>query len=210
MSIQKSVRLTPRDNAILQFITEFGYCTIHHIRRKFVLTIYRAYQVMQRLIKAELVLHQRIFHAESGIYMLTKKGADGTGLRPLPRIPLASYHHHLKVIDLYLTLSEKHPDMHWISERRLRQERYAKWVGKRGHVADAIIEFPESKKIVIEVELSLKSQARLSDILKGYKADFSITEVWYYCPLNVFERLNPFKATMSQLKLYSLDEVIKS
>ena len=210
MSIQKTVRLTPRDKAILQFLTEFGYCTIHHIRRKFVLSFYRSYQVMQRLVKAELVLHQRIFHAEGGIYTLTQKGTEETGFRPLPRIPLANYHHHLKVIDLYLTLGETRPELHWVSERRLRQEKYAKGVGKHGHVADAILECPDGKKIAVELELSLKSQARLNDILKGYKAYFSIFEVWYYCPPLILEKLLPFTQKMSQLKLYSLDEVIPS
>lgn len=168
----------------------------------------RTYAVMQRLIKARLVLHERIFHAKPGVYRLTAQGAEGTGFLPLPRIALATYEHHSKLFGLYFTLRQRYPEAQWISERQLKQEKYQHGVGKVGHIADAMLLLPDKKPIAIELELTQKSQSRLESILKYYRSDFSIHEVWYFSPQPIYQRLQKMAEKMPHIKPYLLEEAL--
>jgi len=164
VSLLPGMQLTERDVKILQFINDFGFCEMPQIEKLFGLVKPRSYQIMQRLVAAGLVKHERVFHGRHGIYRLTKKGASHTDLPALARITLANYNHSLAVLDVYLYLQAKHPDAEWLSERHLIHEKYFDGVGKRGHLPDGIMLMPGSdekeQKIAIEVELRSKAKAR--------------------------------------------------
>lgn len=205
--MNKQFKCTPRDVAILQFINQAGFCNIAHIEQRFSLHAPRSYQVMKRLINALLVKHERIFHGKQGIYRLTHKGALYTDLPPLHRIPLATYRHDLLLIDLQFHLNKKYPDAAWISERQLRHDKYHDGIGKKGHIADALLTFDnENKKIAIELELSFKNRDRLEKILKAYGTQFDINEVWYYCPQAIASYLSMVAVKMPFVKIHILPE----
>jgi len=58
--------------------------------------------------------------------------------------------------------------MAWISERKLKHDKYKLGVGQHGHLPDAVLVCPDGKQIAVEVELSCKSKQHLDAILKTY------------------------------------------
>ncbi len=193
-----SIRITERDELILQFINLFGFCEIRHIQRQFELKKRQSYAVMKRLIKANLVTHQQIYHQKHGIYFVTKLGAAYTEFPSLSVIPQNHYYHHLTVIDVYQKLNHQYNEMAWVSERELINDKFADGVGQRGHIADGMVLLPD-KKIAIEVELTVKGRTRLEKILKGYAKQADIDEIWYFCQQKTFNALQPFVAKMAPL-----------
>jgi hypothetical protein len=176
----KGFQLTERDVEILQFINLFGFCEMPQLIARFGWRKPRNYQIMKKLLTAGLVKHERVFHGQHGIYRLTPAGARHSGLPPLSKVPLASYAHDVRVIELYLALRQQYPGVQWVSERELKHEKYFSGVGKRGHLSDGLLIFEDGKHVALEVELTLKSKSRLEKILKEYGAQFSIKEVWYF------------------------------
>jgi len=204
------VKLTERDIEILKFINDFGFCEMPQLDRRFDLKKPRNYQIINRLVEGGLIHHERVFYGRHGIYRLTNKGARLTDLPPLSRIPLATYTHDITLIEVYLKLRKHHPEAQWISERQLTRDKHADGVGKRGHLSDGILVFPEGKQVAIEVELSLKSKYRLERILKGYGAQFSIKEVRYYCPENIAAYIGSLATKMPFIQVHSLREFLAS
>lgn len=162
------MRITDRDVAIFKFINEFGFCEIRQIEKKFNVTRSRGYKIMERLVKAGLVNHKRVFHGAFGVFYLTKAGTKYTDLPPIKNIPKNNYEHQLAIFDAYFQIMEQHPYAYWVGERRIKREKFMDGIGKRGHLADAMLLMPDEKKIAIEVELTRKSKEQLRDIFKGY------------------------------------------
>lgn len=198
--------LTIRDMEILKFINEFGFFEMPQIEKRFNMKKPRSYQVMSRLIDAELVKHQRIFHGRHGVFYLSKRGADCTDLPPIKGIPKDNYIHQLKIIDLYLLLRTRFPDFNWISERRIKHEEFMEVIGKKhSHLPDGIFIDPDLGQIAIEVELTMKSKKRLEDILWDYMLHKHIKEVWYYCASDVAEKVAKIADNMEQIKIIPLE-----
>jgi hypothetical protein len=207
------MQLTERDIQILHFINDFGFCEMPQVQKMFGLVKRRSYQIMERLIAAGLVKHERVFHGRHGIYRLSKKGAGHTSLPALARITLGNYNHSLAVLDVYLHLRKSHPDTEWLSERHLIHEKYFDGVGKHGHLPDGIMllldKDKKEQKIAIEVELRSKAKARIESILKWYTTQFDFTEVWYFCPQGVAESLRTVVGeSMPFVKIRSLREIV--
>lgn len=198
------MQLTVRDVEILRFINEFGFCEIKQIEKRFGVRKTRGYQIMKRLVDAKFVIHEIVFHGAHGIYYLTKKGADCTDLPPIKNIPKDNYEHQLAVIDIYFKLKEQHPTAEWIGERRIKRDKYIKGLGKRGHIPDGMLLFPDDKEVAIEVELTMKSKRRLFEILGGYSGRFHINEVWYYCAPNIITRISKLAEKMPYIKFHNL------
>lgn len=198
------MKMTERDVQILKFINEFGFCEIKQIENKFKIKKVRGYQIMKRLVDAGLVTHEMVFYGAHGVFYLTKEGAECTDLPPIKNIPKDNYEHQLAVIDIYFKLKEQHPEAEWIGERRIKRDKYMKGLGKTGHVADGMLIFPDGKEIAIEVELTMKSKRRLTDILKNYSGCFAIREVWYYCAPDIITRITKLAEDMSFIKIHSL------
>ena len=112
------------------------------------------------------------------------------------------------MIAIYLKLNELYPETLWISEREILHDKYVNGFGKRGHTADGILVFPDGKEIAIEVELTYKGAHRTENILKGYCAQFSIHEVWYFCSENILAMIGELAKSMPFIKMYNLKEYL--
>ena len=204
---QLGLRLTNRDIEILKFINEFGFCEISHISRRFNLKRPRNYQVIKRLINAGFIKHERIFYGRPGIYKLTIDGSNLTTLPPISKVPLSVYEHNLKLIDLYITLSEKHQNLEWMSERQLKHDKFKDGVGQTGHICDGIMVFPDGKKIAIELELSMKGERRLNQILKNYSMQFEFNEIWYFCEKGLVGKIQKAAEKLSYIRVFSMEDI---
>lgn len=197
--------LTNRDMEIMRFINEFGFCEMPQIERRFGLNKPRSYKVVKRLINAGLVVHEYVLRNRHGIYRLTREGADCTDLPMLKYVSLGSYIHQLTVIDVHLKLMQRFPEASWVSERRLRREKFLSGRFDRfGHVADGMLLFPEDKKIAIEVELTMKGKDRLDKIIRNYASDCSINGVWYYCLSDIVNKMKKATDWRSYVSVYEL------
>jgi len=205
--MQMKTRLTERDLAILEFISSFGFCEMPQIERRFGLKKPRSYQVLKRLVVADLINHQRIFCHRHGIFRLTSNGARQFKLPLLDKIIFSQYEHKMMITEVYLKLSEMYPTANWISERELQHEKFSRGVGQRGHLPDGILILPNDKKIVIEVELTLKSEKRITEIFRQFAKDFSIESVWYFSPENLVKKLEKFSEKMPFIKIFSLSDL---
>jgi predicted transcriptional regulator len=202
------MKLTKRDVDILQFVNEFGFCDMPQIRKRFGLKRAWMYEVMKKLVDAGLLHHQYILHGRHGVYSVTTKGAAYSDLSTIDRVSIGQYEHQISIIKVYIKLHQQYPDAHWISERRLKHEKFHDGVGKTGHVSDGILVFPDRKRIAVEVEMSVKGKNRIEKILREYGADFSIKEVWYYCSKNVITAVNSVAIQMPFVKIFSLEEFL--
>jgi predicted transcriptional regulator len=201
--------LTERDMKIMRFINEFGFCEMPQIEKMFGLRKPRNYKVMQRLVKAELVMHEYVLRNRHGIYRLTREGAECTDYPMLKYVSLGSYLHQLTVVDVYLKLMQRFPDATWISERQLKREQYIKGSFTRyGHVADGMLIFPDEKKIAIEVELTMKGKDRLDKIIRSYIRNREINGVWYYCSPDIVNRVKKAVDWWSDVQVFGLGELL--
>ena len=202
------MQLTNRDIEILKFINEFGFCEIVQIEKKFGLKKPRCYQVMQRLIKANLVIHERVFHARNGVFYLTYQGATTcTDLPSIKNIPKDNYLHQLTIIEIYFQLMHLFPQATWISERRMWREKDVYSVSHRKgveHLADGVLVFPDDKQVAIEVELSMKSRKRIEDIIVSYVLHRRLKEVWYFCSPEIIERVRKAAGKWDHVKIHGL------
>jgi len=202
------IRITERDLEILNFINDFGFCEMPQLERRFGLKKPKSYMLINRLIKVGLVKHERLFYGRHGLYRLTKKGAQHTELPPLAKVVLGNYRHDIRLIEVYLKLRTLYPEARWISERKLKREKYCDGVGKRGHLPDGMLIFPDGKEVAIEVELTAKDKNRVERILKWYAGKLDIKEVWYYCLPSIVVYMQKKAARMPFVKVVGLDELI--
>ncbi|WP_218813551.1 hypothetical protein [Rickettsiella endosymbiont of Dermanyssus gallinae] len=198
------MKLTSRDVEILKFINEFGFCEMPQINQRFSLRKPRNYQLLSKLVRHNLLQHERIWHMKHGVFRLTPAGARFTPLPHMRQLNFANYYHDRMVINLHIKLMTIYPDATWISERKLKHEKCKLGVGKEGHLPDGILMFPDGKQVAIEVELSSKSRQRLDDILKTYATQFTLQEVWYFCHESMVPRLKEAAKAMPFVKIHAL------
>lgn len=201
-----NMQITERDIEIIRFINDFGFCEIKQIEKQFGITKSRGYQIMKRLVNANLVIHEKVFHGAHGIFYVTKLGSECTDLPPIKNIPKDNYQHQLAIIEMFLKLKDQYPEAEWISERRIKRDKYRKGLGKRGHIPDGMLIFPDNKEVAIEIELTLKSKRRLKEIFHTYIACLQIKETWYYCSPNITERLRKLAERIDCIKFYDLEQ----
>lgn len=200
--------ITDRDVAILNFINEFGFCEMPQIERKFGVKTPRSYKVMQRLVKAGLVCHERVFYNRHGAFYLSHEGAKYTQLPAILNLPKDNYKHQLTIMEVYFKLIQLYPEAAWVSERMLKRDKFTEGIGKTGHIPDGKIIFPDNREIAIEVELTLKSKRRLEQIFRAYGAQIAITEVWYFCSQNIMSSISKVVANKSYIKLHKIEEYL--
>ena len=200
------MKVTDRDREIMRFINEFGFCEIGQIGKKFNLKKQRSYQVMSRLVDADLVVHEMVFHGKHGVFYLTRRGAQYTDLPCIRNIPKDNYEHQLTIINVYFQLMMQYPKASWIGERRIKQEKFMKnGFGKKSdHLADGILVLSDEIQIAIEVELTMKSKKRLADIIRGYWRYHHIKEVWYFCSPDIFDRVKNIAERDVHVKVHCL------
>lgn len=206
--VKSLMQLTARDEEILRFINEVGYCDIAQLMVRFELKKTWMYQLIKRLVLEKLVTYSSILNSRHRIYLLTKKGAKYTELPPIDHITVGQYRHHATLVYVYLKLLKQYLDVEWVSERRLMQEKFCDGLGKKGHVSDGVLIFPNGKKVAIEVEISVKAKHKIEKILRSYCAQLEFKEVWYFCSRPVLPSLTVLTAKMPFIKIFNLEEFL--
>ena len=202
------MKLTDRDIEILRFINDCGYCVTPHLASYLSVRRARVYQIMKRLVHRKLVIKEYILQGHPVTYYLSSEGASFTELPPIDYISLGTYRHQIAMINVALKLMRIHADATWVSERHLIYDKCHEGIGKRGHVADGMLVFPDNRHVAIEVELSVKGKQRIEGIIKSYASQFEIKEIWYFCSPYAYTLLSEIAAKKSYIKLFSIKEFL--
>lgn len=137
----------------------------------------------------EGVLRYRAFYArQKGVFWLTSKGYKYAQLNLRYYEPTPSSLPHLVAInEVRLTIAQRRPKEIWCSEREIRaQQQQAQVKGSTApHVPDAELLSPDGSIQAIEVELTIKSEKRLEDIVSDLATNPRYAAILYFAPDNV-------------------------
>jgi DNA-binding transcriptional ArsR family regulator len=142
-------------------------------------------RILSRLRDAGLVTTRRLLVGEPAWVIPTSTGlrAAGHGFGVWqPRLGLLA--HVAAVNEVRLHVQARSPESEWVSERVLARERQA---GE--HLPDGVV-LVEGQRVAIEVELTVKSQRRLTAILDELTRRFD--PVLYFCAAGPHRQLTAF------------------
>ena len=131
-------------------------------------------RIIARLRAAGLVTTRRLLVGEPAWVIPTSTGLRAAGQHFAawqPRIGLLA--HVAAVNDVRLYVEARSPESEWVPERLLARERQA---GE--HLPDGVV-ITEGRRVAIEVELTVKSQRRVTAILDELTGRFDA--VLYFC-----------------------------
>jgi len=170
-----------RDARILRWVNSFGFASADQIKQFMGVGQTAAYVRLKKLVDGGYMARERILHGQARIHKVTKKGvlASDDGILPLKYINLGTFRHDFKLVNLALML-EKETGGKFTPDRRIRHDEGLSGVGQLGHIPDGYLHIGEDKPIAIELELSVKSRARIQSIVNDYGGNLGVKEVWYY------------------------------
>lgn len=210
-------RITDRDRAIVHWIGRQRMVTAAQVAERFALGRAVSYARLSGLSQLQLLEHQRIFHAEPGVYLATRQGLHAVDLElPPARIDLRTYRHDVELSSLVIELEREFSPERVVTEREIRaldtpglrqeadyQPRFGvllRGAGRapltpaghpRVHYPDAAV-VPVSaveRTVAVELERTLKGRTRLRWILRSYIAARHIERVRYYTDQAATERV---------------------
>lgn len=159
--------LAPRDPEVLRWLAEQYAGRIDHIAALLGSSYQQGQRVAGRLRAHKLIRYEQIVIREPTWVIPTTLGLRFVGTsfkRWSPRLALLG--HYVAVNDVRLHIERHSPGSVWTSERELAHEQ-----GIRGHLPDGMVTL-NGKRIAIEVELTVKPQARLCRnlelLMRGY------------------------------------------
>jgi hypothetical protein len=170
-----------RDAEILRWINGFGFASAEQISGFMKVSGAATYLRIKKLVEGGYLARDRVLHGQARIHKVTKQGitASGDALPPVTDVHMGTFRHDFMLVDLALMLEAQTGGV-FTPDRRLRHNEGLSGGGLSGHVADGYVHIGEDKPIAIELELSLKSRARIRSIVNEYGGNLGVKEVWYY------------------------------
>lgn len=173
---------TERDGQIVNWIGCIGAAGAEHVSELLGIFITTAYARLRDLKAGGLVEHYPVLHRQAGIYAATRRGLRWQGLDRLPvfRPTPATFTHTWKVATAAVALHRWLPGWQVLGERELRMVEAdedellaSAEVGRSEkrqllHRPDLALISPSGNVAAVEVELSVKSPARLQKICRGW------------------------------------------
>ena len=130
------------------------------------------YRRLKRLCEAGLLIHQRTWFAEHGIYRATRTGLDKVGIDLAPaRLDKRDYEHDLKVVWLALRLTG-YTCEGWITERQIRDR--LRPGSSIGRIPDGLFIGEGGECWAVELEVSRKNSQRYYDICDRYASQHRV------------------------------------
>lgn len=159
----------------------------HKMKQPGILSTERTRKLLRPWIDEGVLLYRAYYARQQGVFWLTSKGYKYAKLNlryyePTP----SSLPHMLAVNEVRFIISERRPQETWRSEREIRAEQNAHAKGSTPpHVPDAELVSASGNVRAIEVELTLKSEKRLEEIVYDLAANKRYNVIWYFAPENV-------------------------
>ncbi len=199
-------QLTPRFEHTLRFIAQQGAIRFDQLQKVLgrlspdpqdmkepgVLSEERTRKILRRWFDEELYVYKMFYARQKGWIWLTRKGYKyaNVDLRYYEPAP-SSLAHLYAVNDVRLLIETRRLQDVWKSERELRAEQDSTEKGSKiKHLPDAELISANGTTInAIEVELTVKAEKRLQDILYDLAANKHYTTIWYFAPPQVYAAL---------------------
>lgn len=187
-----SVKASERDLELLYLVGEQYAVTLPQIARLIGRSVHTARALRDRWKRAGWVGSGQLAIQAPSFVWLTGRGAAGVE-SPFrvwqPNHGLAL--HIAAVTDVRLLLEHELRIGSWECERAIAQQ-FAKTGDRRGHLPDGVLH-KDDQRIAIEVELTLKSRARLGAIIDELSQDYD--QVWYFAPERLVSALSELADT---------------
>jgi hypothetical protein len=189
-------QITPRLEALLRIVGQQGALRYDHVQRwlgrlspeptrmkqEAMLSTERTRKVLRPWIDEGLFCYRTIFARQLPWLWLSSKGLKYSGLQLRIYEPSPANLAHLCAInDIRLLLADRRPKDIWRSEREVRAELYSITEEAKRHMPDAEL-ITEKGIIALEIELTIKSQKRLHEILLDLSANTRYYTIWYFAP----------------------------
>jgi hypothetical protein len=173
------VRLSERDGRLLALIGEQYAITVEQLARLIGRRERTGRWLRDRWRRAGWVESRQLLAAGPSLVWLTGAGARVAGSPYRTWRPNPGLAGHIEAVtEVRLLLDQRLQLGAWCCERELAKALLAD-VDGRPHLPDAIIE-TVSERVAVEVELTLKSRARLEAVLEELGRGYD--RVWYFAP----------------------------
>lgn len=185
---------THRDAQIVDWIGRLGAAGAEHVMRQFQMSRSVTYQRLNSLTRDGLLEHHGVLYGRPGMYCATSAGLRWRDLGRLGvcRVRPGGFEHAWQVAQAAVELQACLPGWGVVSERMIRSFEADRdrlfasaeigWSGERPmlHRPDLALVSPEDELVVsIEIELSVKSAARLVTICRGWARARHLYGVYY-------------------------------
>ena len=185
------MKTTQRDMRLLARINAFGFMTVEQIAAFWGVDFSTAARRVRKLVEAGLLRRHDLSVMSSKPLVVTRVACAlaGDPIPPITGIRPGTFRHDTMIPDMALALERRFGGK-YETERQLRAQPGL----AAGHLPDGIVHLPDGRQIGIELELTQKSQRRLSEILAIHASNLSLDEVWY---LIVDESMRPALARVA-------------
>lgn len=221
--INKGPQITPRLEELFRIAGQQGALSYDHVQRWCAqlspepgrmkvpgkLSVERTRKILRPWLDEELLCYRVILSRQKAWLWLSQKGIRYCGLNMRYYEPSPASLAHLHAVnEVRLLLANRRPGDTWRSERELRVELNSTAEGTRRHLPDAEL-CTDKGMIAIEIELTIKSQHRLHEIILDLASNTRYYTVWYFCSDQVRQALAkemeqlPHKAR-AMFRLYNL------
>lgn len=185
---------TERDAEIVSWLGRIGAASAEHVMARFGMGRSWAYARLHILVRDGLLEQKTLLHRQSGLYIATAEGLRWTFLQRLGvcRLGPGGFRHAAELATAAVALHSALPARQQLSDREIRvgendgpeliaSASLGQLPGGRPalHRPDLALLGPGGRVLPIEVELSIKSPARLQKICRGYARARHVSHVYY-------------------------------
>ena len=218
--------ITNRDILLFKKLSSYGMLSTKQITHNIFQAIAKT-TVLRRLRFLEQGHYlKRItgLETEGLLWILTDKGAE-TASVPLPKRNWSKnmLDHDYKLLCLRLSLEQSGVAKSWIPEHEIRSLIFKKYPikeAKQKLIPDGLMGVDLNVKrssVAIELELTLKNQSRINEIVKRYQEKKDLSAVYYFAASNlilksvrkIWNSHQEFNSTI-RLSCFLLDDVMKN
>lgn len=215
---------TERDSQTVSWVGGLGAAGAEHVMSEFGMSRSVAYQRLNSLTRDGLLQHHTVLYGRPGMYTATLAGLRWKGIGHLGTFSVrpGSFEHAWQVAHTAVQLAQAMPDWEVMSERQLRsaESEFGKLVasiqvgqataGAKLHRPDLVLTCKRGHVVPIEVELSIKSAARLAAICRGWARARHINTVYYLAtpgPARAVARAIYTTNTADRIRVLELDDI---
>lgn len=194
---------------VLDFITKFGTVHERHLNLLFIqderYAVENPQSILKTLVKEQYINQHKIkLDSIGSYYTLGLIGAEELNSKEVKDLNHNNLNHDMLLLDLYFDLLAKNPSAEIKSERELKIGEGLR-IGDKKKYPDLML-YDGDKYIAIELEISVKSQDRLIEIINNYIQDSNLFAVHYFVKSQALgQKLLNLAGNHKKLKVFLLD-----
>src|SRR4051795_1824456 len=167
------VRATERDLRLLRWVAEQYAVSIPQLARLMGRSEHAARWLRGRWQRAGWAQGRTVLVGRPVFVWLTRDGSRVAGAGFKIWEPNAGALAHIEAVnDVRLLVAQRRPGAVWVCERELTARPLPGAPGVRAHRPDAVVRVEAGRRVAVEVELTLKSRARLERIVGQLLGEF--------------------------------------